>query len=86
VQLQYTDRFARAYSDLDASNGKRVDKALRLLGENLQHNSLYVKKVEGTKDIWEARASDSIRLTFQMQADVIVLRNVGPHDEILRNP
>jgi mRNA interferase RelE/StbE len=86
MRLDYTDRFQRAYNDLTDQDAERVKKALRLLVENPRHPSLHVKRVQGTDRIWEARASLSIRLTFEMQGDLIVLRNVGAHDETLKKP
>ena len=86
MRLQYTDRFQRAYNDLTDDDAERVKKALRLLVENPRHPSLRVKRIQGTDHIWEARASLSIRLTFEMHGDLIVLRNVGAHDETLKKP
>jgi mRNA interferase RelE/StbE len=86
IHLQFTDRFQRAYNDLTDQDAERVKKALHLLVENPHHPSLRVKRVQGTDRIWEARASLSIRLTFEMQSDWIVLRNVGAHDEVLKKP
>jgi mRNA interferase RelE/StbE len=86
MRLQYTNRFQRAYNDLTDDDAERVKKALRLLVENPRHPSLRVKRIQGTDHIWEASASLSIRLTFEMQGDLIVLRNVGAHDETLKKP
>lgn len=86
MRLQYTDRFQRAYNDLTEDDVERVKKAILLLAENPRHPSLRIKKVQGTNDIWEARAGLSIRLTFEMQGDLITLRNVGAHDETLKKP
>jgi mRNA interferase RelE/StbE len=86
MRLQYTHRFQRAYNDLTDDDAERVKKALRLLVENPRHPSLRVKRIQGTDHIWEASASLSIRLTFEMQGDLIVLRNVGAHDETLKKP
>jgi mRNA interferase RelE/StbE len=47
---------------------------------------LRVKKAQGTSDIWEARASHSLRLTFEVHEDLLILRNVGPHDQVLKKP
>jgi hypothetical protein len=52
----------------------------------MRHPGLRVKKVQGTSDIWEARASHSLRLTFEIHEDLLILRNVGPHDKVLKNP
>jgi mRNA interferase RelE/StbE len=86
MRLEYTDRFQRAYNDLTDDDTEHVKKALRLLAENPRHPSLRVKKMQGTDSIWEARASLSIRLTFEMHSGLIVLRNVGAHDETLKRP
>jgi len=56
------------------------------MSENLRHPSLQVKKIQGTENIWEARAGLSLRITFEMNEDTIILRNVGRHDETLRKP
>ena len=86
MRLEYTDHFQRAYNDLTDQDAERVKKALRWLVENPRQPSLRVKRVQGTDEIWEASASLSIRLTFEMHGDMIVLRNVGVHDETLKKP
>lgn len=86
MRLFYSERFQRAYADLDDEQVRLAKKALRLLTSNPRHPSLRVKKMQGTADIWEARASRSLRLTFEMRGDVILLRNVGAHNETLRHP
>ena len=86
MRLQYTDRFQRAYSDLTDDNAERVKRALRLLADNPRHPGLRVKRVQGTDRIWEARAGLSARITFGIEGEGIILRNVGAHDETLKKP
>lgn len=86
MRLRRLNRFKRAYRKLPRNHKPRVDRALRLLAENPRHPGLRVKAVQGTEGIWEARASDTVRLTFEIQGDTITLRNVGRHDEVLSNP
>jgi mRNA interferase RelE/StbE len=86
VRLQYTQRFERAYVGLEASEAARAAKAISLLAGDSRHPGLRVKKVQGTSDIWEARSSHSLRLTFEIHEDLLILRNVGPHDRVLKNP
>ena len=57
-----------------------VDKAILLLETNPRHPSLQIKKMKGTKHVWEGRASISHRFTFEWEGNVITLRRVGPHD------
>ena len=86
MQIERTDRFKRAYKELTKDDQARAQKALRLLAENQRYPSLRVKKIKGAENIWEARVSRSIRLTFEMASDVILLRNIGAHDPTLKNP
>lgn len=81
-----TRRFERAFSDLTDEDADLVRKTLRLPAENPRHPSLHAKKIQGTGDIWEARAGLAIRLTYEQRSDLILLRNVGPHDETLKKP
>jgi len=86
MRLLLTERFRQAYRALSTEDRERAQKALRLMAENLRDPSLRVKRIEGTGKIWEARASRSLRITFEMTQDALVLRNVGRHDAALRKP
>ena len=81
-----TERFKRAYKALPEGLRSRVKEALERLASDPRHPSLQVKKIKGTRDIWEARVSLDCRLTFNMVKEKIVLRNVGRHDETLKKP
>ena len=61
-------------------------KAIEKLMEDIKYPALRVKKIKGTKDIWEARVDITIRMTFQIEREFIILRNIGKHDETLDNP
>ena len=84
--FEYVPRFKRAYRKLGPADRRRVDEAIRRFAADPAHSSLRVKKLQGMSDIWEARASDSIRITFQRDGDTVTLRNVGAHDPTLRQP
>ncbi len=84
MRLRFTRRFQRAFIRLTDEEAERVRKSLRLLEADLRHPGLRVKKIQGTEGIWEARAGLAIRLTFQTQEDIIILRNVGRHDAVLK--
>ncbi|MBM3248762.1 MAG: hypothetical protein FJZ10_05045 [Candidatus Omnitrophica bacterium] len=81
-----TTRFEKAYKSLPEEIKTKVKDALRTLADNFKHPSLHVKKIQGTKDIWEARVSSDYRITFQVIKGYFILRNVGHHDPTLRNP
>ncbi len=84
--LERTSRFKRAAKRLTAQERGRLATALLRYEESPSHPSLGVKRVQGTKAIWECRASDSIRFTFEKIDGGILLRNVGPHDSTLKRP
>jgi len=54
--------------------------------ENPGYPGLRVKKLKGTNDIWEARVSKRLRITFNMTVDTITILNVGEHDKVLKKP
>lgn len=81
----FLPRFKKSYKKLSETSKEKVDQALVQMEQNLNHPSLRVKKIKGTRNIWEARASLSLRITFNLQGDTIILRTVGEHD-VLKNP
>jgi mRNA-degrading endonuclease RelE of RelBE toxin-antitoxin system len=86
MQLLLTARFQRAYAVLSLEDQKQVQKALRRMSEDLRYPGLGVKRIRGTRGIWEARASRALRITFETEGESIILRNVGRHDEALGSP
>lgn len=81
-----TSRFKKAYKSLPQEAQERVKTSLRMLAGDIKYPSLNVKKIKGTKNIWEARAGLDYRITFQIIRDYFILRNVGHHDPTLKNP
>lgn len=85
MQLRRTNRFVKDYAALPDELRGRTEKAISILLKSPRHPSLRIKKMEGRKDIWELRVSDSYRLTFQISGDTYILRKVGTH-EVLKKP
>jgi mRNA-degrading endonuclease RelE of RelBE toxin-antitoxin system len=86
VEVVLTEQFEQAHEKLTKAEKRSVRKALTLLGDNPKHPSLRVKKMEGRRNIWEARPSKRLRMTFEMAGEIILMRNVGEHDKVLRRP
>jgi len=86
VQIARTENFKKAWRDLSEEQKALARKAIENLLKDIKYPALRVKKIKGTKDIWEARVNISIRLTFQIEKELIILRNIGKHDETLDNP
>jgi len=84
--IERTDPFASDYRALPSEVRRRIDKAIRLLFNDLNHPSLRAKKIQGAAGIWEARGSDAYRLTFEIaKGGMLRLRRVGTHD-VLTSP
>jgi mRNA interferase RelE/StbE len=86
LKIALTARFEKAWKELEDAERKQAAKALKNLEANIRHPALGVKKIKGVTNIWEARASRSLRFTFTIQGDVVILRNIGQHDETLNQP
>ena len=86
MRIARTESFKKAWRQLTEEQKILARKAIENLLADMRYPGLRVKKIKGTEYIWEARVSRSLRMTFQMDSDTIILRNVGQHDETLGRP
>ncbi|MCX5810794.1 MAG: hypothetical protein NTX36_15730 [Proteobacteria bacterium] len=86
MKIKRTRIFEKRFTKLPEHLQEKTEKAIRLLIRDMLHPSLHTKKVGGTKDIFEARVDYHYRFTFTIRNDVITLRVVGNHDEVLKKP
>ena len=86
MKILYSDRFKKDHKNLSLEEKKQFKEKMKLMTENLRHPSLRIKKVQGTKGIFETSINMTIRLTWQFVEDGIYLRGIGPHDKTLNNP
>lgn len=85
MHIEATQTFTRLYRKLPEEIQRRTKKALELFQSNPSHPSLGHKKMAGQEDIYEIRATQNYRITYQKIGDTAYLRKVGTHD-LLRNP
>ncbi|MGB7294217.1 MAG: hypothetical protein WBC70_01380 [Candidatus Aminicenantales bacterium] len=87
LKLARTERFKKSALELDGRTRKKLRKQLEILISDPRHPSLSVKKIRGTKAIFEARVDDHYRFTFEFgERNEIILRVVGPHNSALKKP
>ena len=86
MRIARTARFKKAWEQLNEDEKTLARKAIRNLAVDIRYPALRAKKIKGAEDIWEARVSRSLRMTFQIEGDTIILRNIGRHDEALERP
>ena len=58
---------------------KAFDKQARLLVENLRHPSLRAKKIDPSRDVWQARVNRDWRFVFQIVGDTYIILDIFPH-------
>jgi mRNA-degrading endonuclease YafQ of YafQ-DinJ toxin-antitoxin module len=86
MRIARTENFKKAWQQLSNEQKALGRKAIENLVADMRYPALRIKKIKGTADIWEARVSRSVRMTFQLEGDTILLRNIGQHDETLERP
>jgi mRNA interferase RelE/StbE len=86
MEFIYTYRFKRSYKQLSKEEKKALHKKFLLMMKNPHHPSLRTKKVLGTDNILEYSINMAVRMTWQYEGESIMLRVVGDHDKVLRNP
>ena len=86
MRIARTEGFKKAWRQLTEEQKALSRKSIQNLIADMRYPGLRVKKMKGTKHVWEARISRSLRITFQIDGDTITLRNIGQHDETLERP
>ncbi len=86
MPVRCTKRFNRAFLELPVHIRRKVKRTLALLDQDSSHPGLRAKRLSGHRDIFYARVDRNHRITYERRGDVLILRNVGRHDETLRNP
>jgi mRNA interferase RelE/StbE len=86
-EIEFTESFRKWFARLPEDVKLRTIKAIRLLADDYRHPSLQSKPIKGAPGIYEARVDRNYRLTYErLPGDVLRLRVVGKHDEMLKNP
>ncbi|MBI9039231.1 MAG: hypothetical protein JEY97_13940 [Bacteroidales bacterium] len=86
MRIVRTDSFKKDYKEIPVAVQEKFKKKIILFFENIKHPSLRVKKIGGHKHKWEASIDMFYRFTFEIHHDFYLLRRIGPHDRVLRNP
>ncbi len=81
---KFSKRFKKEYSNLPKEIQKNFDEKLSLFLEQTSHPSLRVKRIQGTKNLWEGSITMKYRFTFEFIENGVQFRAIGTHD-ILKN-
>ncbi|NCO32579.1 MAG: hypothetical protein AUJ92_18200 [Armatimonadetes bacterium CG2_30_59_28] len=86
MRYRTTARFERNLRDLEPRVREQFYDQLDVLLDNPRHPSLHTKRVQRQRGVLEGRVDIHHRFTFHYDRGVLVLRAIGSHDEVLRNP
>lgn len=79
MTIRVSRRFIKQRKKLPPPVEKKLKRQIKRLVENREHPSLNIKKMRARDDIYEARIDYHYRMTFQINDDVLILRQVGTH-------
>lgn len=76
---QFSKKFKKGYQTLPAEIQKNFDQKLPVFLNDRLHPSLRVKRIQGTKNIWEGSITMKYRFTFELSDDKVIFRSIGTH-------
>ncbi|MBF0377877.1 MAG: hypothetical protein HQK72_10390 [Desulfamplus sp.] len=86
MNIVRTDLFKKDFQRLPQNVQAKFIKKINIFIDNIQHPSLRVKKMEAHQNRWEASIDMFYRFTFEIHDGFYLLRRIGPHDNVLKNP
>ena len=95
ASYRFSKRFKKEYKSLPKNVQKTFDEKLTLFLKNMDHPSLRVKRIQGTRDRWEGSVTMKYRFTacpvasengtgVQFDNDIAIFRAIGTHDILER--
>ncbi|MFQ5644701.1 MAG: hypothetical protein ACE5FQ_13540 [Thiogranum sp.] len=79
-------RFTRAFKKLEPDVQQAVKDTFNNLKNNPELPGLNVEKLQGFPGVYSARVNRNYRLSFKMDGDTAILRNVATHDKLYASP
>lgn len=75
----FTKRFAENYRRFPTKIQKKFDKQLKYLLKDIRYSSLYSKKYDQERGIWQARVDRNYRFYFLIKKDTYFLLGIKVH-------
>ncbi len=86
TKLIRSQGFTDSYAKKSKANRSAIDRALRMMAEDIYHPSLRTKKMKGVGDIREAHATRGQTMTLTLDGTIVYLRACCNHDDVYRRP
>lgn len=85
-KLIWTQQFKDLYKGKTLAHRKAIQRALRMMNQDLYHRSLRTRKMEGHGDIKEAHVTKQQVMTLTVHGSAVHLRVCCSHDQVYRKP
>lgn len=85
AQIKTTPSFRRQFQKKTPATQGAVARTLKLLGEDWRHPGLRTHRLQGRKDLFEARIDRGNRLTFYWEGSTMWLQNTCKHSILDRD-
>lgn len=82
--FRFTLHFKKKYQSLPKNIQNRFDETLSLLLRDVCHPSLRIKRIQGTKALWEGAVTMKYRFTFQFENGEVIFRTIGTHEILIQ--
>ncbi len=79
MKIVLSGRAIESLRDTPPNVRRAFEKQLRFPVGNLQHPSLYAKKYDESKDLWQARVNQNWRFYFTITRDTYCIEEVIAH-------
>jgi hypothetical protein len=86
TKLVRSKGFTDSYAKKSKPNRSAIDRALRMMADNVYHPSLRTQKMKGFGDIREAHATRGQTMSLTLTGTVVYLRTCCNHDDVYRRP
>jgi hypothetical protein len=86
ARIAWSKTFVDSYRSKSKPHQRAIDRALRMMADDLYHPSLRTKKMQGVGDIREAHATRGQVMTMTLSGTDVYLRVCCNHDDVYRNP
>ncbi len=86
MEILFSRKFKKGYKSFPDEIKKIIDSKLKIFTGNPFHPSLRVKKIKAKEDIFECSINMNIRMTWCYYDKKVLLRAIGEHDKIIKNP
>ena len=86
TKIVWSKSFADSYITKSRPNRRAIDRALRMMAEDVHHGSLRTRKMQGQGDIREAHATKWQVMTLTVSGTEVRLRACCNHDDVYHHP